>query len=268
MNSRILLILNLPALMFISFAAVADGQLNLSLGYEKTSGDYGQTNDTDITTIPFVAQYTENTWRVTLTIPYISVTGDGSIVPGSHGGTRGSGTGSGGTMPPTTSLVEETHSGAGDITTSVSHAFLPAQNDYMFYELTGSVKWGTASARDNLGTGQNDFSLKLFGKYEKHNLKPFVSVGYLFVGDTKSVDYNDALFASLGLVYQFAPQTSFSLVYDYQQATSDGSDDGRLVSLYINRALNRQWSANVYLLKGLSDSEADTGLGFTVIHHY
>ncbi|MES0328315.1 MAG: DUF3187 family protein [Gammaproteobacteria bacterium] len=252
--------------MLISSGAVADGQLNLSLGYEQTSGDYGLTNDTDITTIPFVAQYTEGTWRVTLTIPYISVTGDGSIVPGSHGGTGGHGmmntTGSGG------ALVQETHSGAGDITTSVSHAFLPANDHYMFYELTGSVKWGTASARDNLGTGENDFSLKLFSKYEKHNLKPFASVGYIFVGDTQSVNYNDALFASAGLVYHFAATTSFSVVYDYQQATSDGSDDGRMASLYINRALNRQWSANVYLLKGLSDSEADTGVGFTVIHSY
>jgi hypothetical protein len=249
---------------------MADGQLNLSLGYEKTSGDYGLSNDTDITTIPFAAQYTEGTWRATVTIPYISVTGDGSIVPGAHGGTRGSGMGStGGPMPPpTTTLVAETHSGPGDVTTSVSHAFLPAQDDYMFYELTGSVKWGTASASDNLGTGQNDFSLKLLGQYEKHNLKPFASVGYLFVGDTQSANYDDALFASLGFAYQFAPTTSFSVVYDYQQATSDDADDGHMLSLYINTALSRQWSANVYLLKGLSDSEADTGVGFTVIHHY
>jgi len=265
-NRLILLTFSLPALMFISFTAAAEGQLNLSTGYEKTSGNYGLNNDTDITTIPFIAQYTEGTWRATVTIPYISVTGDGRIVPGSYGGTRGSGMGNMAVPMQPATLVKKTHSGLGDITTSVSHAFLPAKNDYMFYELTGSVKWGTAS--DNLGTGENDFSLKFFSKYEKLNLKPFASLGYLFVGDTQTVNYDNTLFASAGFVYDFAPQISLSLVYSYQQASTEGSEDGRMAGLYINTALSRQWSANVYLLKGFSDSEADTGVGFTVIYSY
>jgi len=271
MNNRIIPRLSLPLLALVSQGAVAAGHTDLSVGYEKTSGDYGQVNDTDITTIPFVAQYTEDNWRFRLTIPFLSVTGDGSILPSNNGTVKSidntlPGTGGGGLPLPATGSIE-TNSGFGDIITSVSHALLPKHSD-MFYELTASIRWGTASTRDKLGTGQSDLSVKLYAMYERYDLRPFASVGYLIVGDTKAVDYKDALFASAGLAYRFSPMTSVSIAYEYQQATSDAFEDGRMLSIYANQKFSREWAGNVYVLNGLSNSVADSGVGFTVIYSY
>ena len=272
MNTRrIIQYLALSTLALGSYPASAYDRVDLSAGFEKTSGDYAQVNDTDITTIPFMAQYTQDNWRFRLTVPYLRVTGDGSVLPGNNGVIKNSleslpGSGGGPLPVPSTGSIE-THSGLGDVVTSISHAFLPKDSD-MFYELTAAVKWGTASAKDNLGTGQSDYSVKLYSMYEKHALRPFASIGYLIVGDTRAVNYNDALFASAGLAYKFTPMTTLSVAYDYQQATSDGIDDGRMLGVYANHKLSREWSGNVYVLNGLSDSVADSGAGFIVTYSY
>jgi len=252
---------------------MAESTSNISIGYEQTSGDYGQENDTEITTIPLTVQYIENAWRFKVSIPYISVKGDGSVIPSSGGvvshGHMQMGSGFGSTpMQTTTVSLVETQSGLGDVTTSVSYAFLPRNDSYAFYELTGEVKWGTASVNKNLGTGENDYSLDLYSIYVKHDLKPFLTLGYLVIGDTNISKYNDVFFTSVGLMYPMNSKTSFSVVYDYQQAAIDGIDDDHTVSLYVTRNFNQEWSANVYILNGLSDSVADSGAGFTLIRSY
>lgn len=264
MNNRTLLTFKLLPLLIFSSSVMANSAVDISVGYEHTTGDYGLDNDTEITSIPLTAQYVQDAWRFRVTIPYIRVTGDGSIIPGSTGviGTGGF------SMPTAPTSIVETQSGLGDVTTSVSYALSQDNDSDMFYELTGEIKWGTASTSKNLGTGQNDFSLSLYSMYEKYALKPFLSVGYLFMGDKKSVDYNDVVFTTAGLMYQMNPETFLSVAYDYQQATSDAQEDGHMASLYATRRFSGQWSANVYLLSGFSDSVVDTGAGFTLIHRY
>lgn len=272
MKKQILVTLILPVMLLSTSSVVAENFFNVSIGYEQTSGNYGLENDTDITTIPLNLQYINDAWRFRLSIPHISVSGDGSIIPGSNGtidtsispNGRGSGANSTASLTTTETLVE-TQSGLGDIISSLSYAFLPDINSYMFYELTAEVKWGTASASKNLGTGENDYSLDLYSVYEKNKLKPFLSVGYLVMGDSEIEDYNDVFFASTGLMYPLNNKTLLNVAYDYQQTTIDGTDDGHTVNFYISRQLSQKWAANFYLLNGLSDSVADTGIGFTII---
>ena len=271
MMNRKTFIWKLFGLLLAPCSIMADSQLDFSVGYEKTSGDYGLENTTDITSIPFVVQYVDNDWRLMLSVPYISVTGDGSIIPGITGvvksdssitTTMGSGSGS-------TSTVDtvDTNSGLGDITSSVSYAFMPL-NSEMFYELTASVKWGTASVRQGLGSGENDYSVSLYSLYDKHEVKPFINIGYLFIGDIGVTNYDDVFFASTGFMYSLKPQTSFSIIYDYQQATTNSTDEAQSLSLYANQRFSKQWSASAFLFSGLTDSVADTGIGLSLIHSF
>ena len=270
MNSRIVLSVIPLSMIFFSPAVLADNQLDISLGYEQTSGDYGLLNNTDITNIPLTVQMKKDNWRFRLTIPYISVTGDGGIIPGTTGLLSNSGnvntiSGSG-PVPAsdTTNTGVVTHSGLGDIRTSISYALQSKPNSAMFYELTGEVKWGTASADKNLGTGENDYIVSLFSMYRKHNLKPYLSLGYRIIGDTDTVKYNDVLFTIAGLKYKLSPTVYIGMAYDYQQATVDTVEDGKIANLYITTTFNRLWSANFYAQKGFSDSVADTGIGFVI----
>ncbi len=262
MKKRILPVITLFTVLFVSNSAMAEGKLSIGLGYEQTSGDYGQVDETEMTSMPLYFQYIRDAWRFKLSIPYISVTGDGSVIPsgggmGSFGGFGSTGGGS----------VVETESGLGDVTGSLSRSFRP-KNSYMFYELTAAVKLGTASVEKNLGSGENDYSLSLYSAYGKHNLKPFLSVGYQLMGDTATLDYNDVIFAKAGVMYQINAKTLMNMSYDYQQATVDGGDDGKSLSLSVSRKLNQKWLANVYLVNGLSDSVADSGAGFSLIRNF
>jgi len=267
MKSHLIRSLFLLALSIMSGSVVAQSMLSLGVGYEQTSGDYGLVNETEITTIPLDLQYINEAWRLKLTVPFISVTGDGSVIPGSNGVIGVDlnsfiGGGLGGSS--NTSNVTDTQSGLGDIVSSLSYAFIPKGDEAWFHELSAEVKWGTANARKFLGTGENDYSLSFYSLYEKSTLKPFVSLGYLFMGDTAIANYNNVLFASAGVMYPINENLLLNAVYDYQQATLDGMDAGQMISLYLTKTLNEGWNVSLYLLNGLSDSVADTGMGLSV----
>lgn len=263
---RATLKIGLLALMSVSQATMAESLANISIGYEQTSGDYGSTSNTDITTVPVNLQYLNDAWRLKLSVPFISVTGDGTVIPGTNGGISGmspfSSSGSGSTT------VVDTQSGLGDIVTSLTYTFFPESKSFVFTEVTAEVKWGTASADKYLGTGENDYSVSIYTIYEKYDLKPFLSLGYLLMGDTDLTDYNDVVFSTAGMMYQLNEDTVLSLAYDYQQTTIDATDDSQTISLYLNKRLNPDWTASAYTLSGLSDAVADSGFGFTLIRNF
>ena len=266
--NRAILKIGLLSLMSVSQVTMADSMTNISFGYEQTSGDYGSSTNTDITSIPLNLQYMNDTWRFKLSVPFISVTGDGTVIPGTNGGISGASpfSGSGGGTSSTTTV--DTQSGLGDIITSASYAFSADADSFVFSELTAEVKWGTASAEKYLGTGENDYSVSLYTIYEKFDLKPFLSLGYLLLGDTSLTDYNDVVFSTAGMMFKLSVNTVLSLAYDYQQTTITGTDDSQTISLYLNKRLNPDWMASAYVLSGLSDAVADSGFGFTLIRNF
>ena len=251
--------------VFFSGSVMANGLFSLSVGHEQTSGTYGSTSETKIGTTSLLVGYSINAWRFSLFMPLVSVTGDGSVIPSSSG--TGSGYGNN-TSTTTTTTVVETQSGFGDIMPSLSYAFFPKKGSYMFHELTAEVKIGTASVSDNLGNGENDLSLSLYNAYEKYDMQPFLTFGYLLLGDTDTVDFNDVLFVTTGFTYHMNSKTSFGVVYDYQQASVDGEDDGAILEFNLSKQFNQQWSARVYSLTGLSDSVAESGIGLSLKRNF
>ena len=266
--NRAILKIGLLSLISVSQATMADNMANISFGYEQTSGDYGSSTNTDIISMPVNLQYMNETWRFKLSVPFISVTGDGTVIPGTNAVISGispfSGSGSGSLSTTTV----DTQSGLGDIITSVSYALSADVDSFIFSELTAEIKWGTASAEKYLGTGENDYSVSLYTIYEKFDLKPFLSLGYLLMGDTSLTNYNDVVFSTAGLMFQLNEDSVLSLAYDYQQTTITGADDSQTLSLYLNKRLNPDWMASAYVLSGLSDAVADSGFGFTLIHDF
>ncbi|MDH5424518.1 MAG: transporter [Gammaproteobacteria bacterium] len=260
MKSHVLLLINLSAMIFISEHALADSRASVSIGYEQTSGNYGLTNETNSTTVQLSMKYMSDAWSYKLSAPLISVTGDGSVIPSGGGGGMG---GFGGT----TGSAITTETGLGDVSAGIAYSILP-ENSFMYYELSAGVKLGAASVENNLGTGENDYSMSLYSSYEKNPVKPFLSIGYTLVGDTDTINFNDVFFATAGFNYQVNAKTSVSLSYDYTQATIDGDDDAQILGLGIGRVFNDNWFSNIYLLNGLSDSVADSGIGFSLTNSF
>ena len=264
MDHRILRIVMILVPIVVSCETMASGMFNLTAGYEQTSGTYGLASETNIEQISLLAEYTTDAWLFSVYVPFVSVTGAATIIPNSGGMLSSNifnvGPGAGGSVA--------TRSGLGDITTRLSYAFPPKVGHYLFYELTGELKLATASTNKNLGTGENDYSLSLYAMYEKYDIRPFMSLGYITIGDTVFVDYKDVVFATGGFTYQINSKTSFGLTYDYQQASIDGVDDGAMVNMNLSHQWNRRWSTNIYFMNGLTDSVADSGVGLSLSRNF
>src|SRR5437879_13899860 len=73
----------LGLLAFAQGALAADGgELSLGVGFNYSSGEYGTSTTTEILSIPIIARYERGPWIFKLTVPYLSIPGGTSVVPG------------------------------------------------------------------------------------------------------------------------------------------------------------------------------------------
>ncbi|HED52117.1 MAG TPA: hypothetical protein ENI83_01045 [Gammaproteobacteria bacterium] len=253
-------------------AGYSGGRVEIAASYDYSSGDYGQDVTTEIEYMPVSLAYTDGPWRVELTVPYIRVTGNGTVVPGSgsplvfdnfSGGLFGSGGGSGGGSSSTASV---SNSGLGDVITRVGYAFMPA--DGSFYELSGKVKFGTADENDGLGTGENDYAVQFDGVLGSGVVSPYFTVGYLVTGDSGDFTYRDVPYGSLGLMFKTGEGSSAGLGYDYRRATVSGSDDQHMASAFLGWKLTPGVSASVSAIAGFTDSTPDYGASVKLTNRF
>lgn len=205
--------------------------------------------------------YLNGSWSLKLSIPYVRVTGNGSIIPGPGGptsfGSFGGGVfGMGGSGASANQTV--TNSGLGDVVASVGYAVFPASG--AFYELTAKAKLGTADAGKGLGTGKNDYFLQFDGVLGNGDLTPFYTVGYIITGDSASYSYKNVPYGTLGLMFKTGQSSNFGFSYDYRQAIIDGTDDLQQASAFISWNDSRQWSTTLSALIGFTNSSPDYGV--------
>lgn len=253
-------------LLFIGLAHAAsasESSVKITSGYDYSSGDYGQDVTTEIEYVPVTVEYLQEAWSGQITVPYISITGNGTVVPGtgspsvSQDFSKGVFGGGGGGSSSSTSTV--THSGLGDVVASLAYAFFPESPVVPFIELRGKVKFGTADADKALGTGENDYSVQVDGVMGDGSWQPFWTIGYIMVGDTGDVDYNDGVFGTLGLMYKLDAKNSIGLAYDYQEASVSDVDDLGVVGAFVSSKFSHGWYATLNLSAGLTDSSLDQG---------
>jgi len=242
-----------------SFSSFAGSILKISTGYDVTTGSYDQTTDTKIETFPVIIGYIDNAWSYKLTIPYVRVSGDGTVVPG----TKGSRSRFFSSAVPSTTTV--TNSGLGDITARVGYGFFPAN---AFFEISSKVKFATADSSKNLGTGENDFYFQLDGVIGRGAFLPFFTLGYLITGDTTSIKYKDVPYATLGAMYKVSKKAGFGIAYDYRQSSSAGISDIKQGSLFVNWKNSSRWSTSLSILRGYTNSAPDTGFNIALTRSY
>ena len=249
------------ALAGLSLAAQAEGQLSVSAGFDYTSGTYGSDTTTTITTVPVTFNYLNGPWRATVTVPWIQVTGDGSVIPGPGGplsftsGGRFFGMGS-------RSTTTYTNSGLGDVTADLGYALFP--QDGSFYEFSARAKFGTADPDKGLGTGENDYALQFDAVIGQGQVSPYLTAGYYITGDTPTYTYNDVPYGSLGLMFRPGEKASLGIGYDFRQATVNGTDDLRQVSAFYGWQGKGGWNGSLSALMGLSDTAPDVGFNVTL----
>jgi hypothetical protein len=224
-------------------------QFTLASGFDYTTGKYGQSSSTDILTIPVIGRYDYDRWTFKLTVPWIRVSGPADVVQDvgllSRSRVR---------------ATRQTESGLGDIMTDATYNVLN-DPDTVSLDLTGKIKFGTASRGKGLGTGENDYSLQADIYKAVGDFTPFATLGYRILGSPPGLNLNDIWFLSGGTTYRITPPTAIGAVLDLQEKSSDGLDNVAELTAFVTHKLDSHWKLQGYVLTGFTNASPDFGLG-------
>jgi hypothetical protein len=248
------------ALLLVMPGIAAAGQFSLGTGVDYSSGDYGADVDTDILYVPFNVKYDTERWFYRLTIPYIRIRGPGAIVLGPDGEPIDLG--------PTGVTRRETTDGLGDVIAGVTYNIVPPTETGFIADIGAKVKFGTADEDDNLGTGEEDYSLqgdlyKTVGRWTALG-----TLGYRWLGDPSGFDLKNGIFGTVGAIYKFTDATSGGLLFDYRERSTSRSESLRELTAYVGTKLTPDLRFQLYAVTGFSDSSADWGAGAAVTYDF
>lgn len=237
---------------FLSTPSYAEGKFNLTSGVDYSTGKYGQSQSTNITYIPFIAKYDTGNTTLKLTVPWVEITGPGDVVGGNSPIVLGS-----------SSRPISTESGLGDIVFSVTQTIAQfGEGNPLLLDLTGKVKFATASSSKGLGTGKNDYTVEL-DAYKSINsaVTLFGDVGYKKLGDPSGINLNNVWYGSAGFAYKLNPATSAGMMADIRQATMNTSQPLRELTVFLTHKFNATYKLQSYLTSGNTDASTDWGGG-------
>lgn len=260
---KALLVLCLVACLVVAPVHAAhaeeDRKISLESGMDFNTGRYGGTKSTDILYVPVTAKYQDRTWTLKLTVPYLQITGPGNVVSLLNGVGL---TGATGANTPVT------RSGLGDVVIAATHNTYGGGAFGLFANLTGKVKFGTASRAKGLGTGENDYALQSDIYKITKQLTTFGTLGFKVYGKPPGAAYNvsNAFFGSLGGSYRFSQETSAGLMLSLAQKTIVTGSSHVEAILFASQKLDRNWKARGYAMKGFTKSVPSWGAGATVAY--
>src|SRR5947208_8313477 len=186
----------LGLLAFAQGALAADaGEFRPGVGFNYNSGEYGTSTITEILSIPVIARYDHGPWIFKLTIPYLSISGGTSVVPGigrvssSNPKRRGDG------------ASEATATGLGDIVASATYTTFYNSATTFGVDVTGRLKLGTADRDQGLGTGANDYSMQVDVYKTYDRVTYFGGIGYTELGSSPYIQLDSVLNATAGASY-------------------------------------------------------------------
>lgn len=234
--------------------ASAEDYLQLGLGADYSSGDYGEAQDTKILAVPFSAKVKAGDFFVRASIPYVYVKGPGSVVPGDGGAIPG------GPAGPVASA-----DGIGDLSLSAGYS-IPLGSS-TFFDLTGRVKVPTASESKNLGTGTTDVTAeagvtRVFAPFSA-NLRG----GRRFNGSSARFPLRDVWQAGAGLYYQ-AGDLTLGADYDWREASLPTASDRSELTGSLTYKLTPAVRLQGYGYTGFTNGSPDLGGGLQLLYRF
>lgn len=240
-------------------SAFADdnGAFTVTSGVDYSSGKYGTNDRTDITSVPVIGKYEIDRLTLKLTVPYVTITGQGNVSPG-IGKFRNT----------AISTKRTTESGLGDIVAGATYNLYEGSASAPVIDITGKVKFGTADKDKGLGTGENDYSTQVDLYKAYGDFTALAGLGYRVYGDTRSAPLDNVFYGSIGGSYKLSPEASAGLVYDYRPAITRNGSAVSEATAFVNYKLTQNWKTQGYLVKGFADGSPDYGVGALVSYVY
>ncbi len=237
-----------------STSFLSNGTFKFSTGFDYSSGKYGNIGETEIWYVPVSMGYQQKKWKAKISIPWVRITGPGGI------------TGEGEVINPDTAKTTSvaTESGLGDIVTSLSYSFNSFGVNLPLIDLTTKIKFPTANENKGLGSGEYDFTIQsdLYKPLGKLTLMGML--GYKFKGDPPGRDLNNVIKASVGASYKFNDQYSSGMFVDFQEATSQNTDDVIDLFTYLTWRMHKSITLTGYGAVGFTDGTPDKEIGLQI----
>jgi len=252
-------------------------KLSFSTGFNFSQSDYyvdGTAVDetTDINSLSFRVKYGRGDWNVSAQIPYIYVTGPASVLT----------TDDGLSDDFNISQVDKKRWGFGNLRlgaqykfpviklrsnqlgSNIPFSFIGKYFDSVGFHIGTSIKAPTASEKDQLSSGEIDYSVYSGTFLRSGRWVANARLGYQMMGDTKETNYNNRWFSSFGGYYVLSKVHSIGLSYFFKQASAGSREPLRNLSTSFNWRLPRGWRLGMYLGTGLSRSSADISSGINI----
>ena len=245
----------LPALLMASAALAAEGELSAGAGLDYSQGTYGTGSETKIVSIPFLLRYDRDPWKLKLTVPYLSVRGQGEVIPGigrTNRGRRG----------------ETTESGIGDTTLAATYGALVEPQSSFGLDLTAKLKLPTGDENRGLGTGSVDETLQADLYRSIDRLTVFGGLGYTFFGHSDVLELKNAAFAEVGASTRVNATDSVGASVYGRERVVEGGARQRELTLFWNRHLTRAQRLQAYVLFGFADGSPDFGIGASALFSF
>ena len=212
-----------------------------------SSGKYGTDTTTEIIYAPLSIQRLFKDGDVALVVPFLSVTGNGSVtlLSGVPNRRTTAGTGLG---PRITEI------GLGDMVLRGRYYAIDEKNWWPTIALIARLKIPTAQSQRGLGTGEFDEGLgvettKSFG--EKWLL--FADAGFTWIGKPAGFNLRNQWNYDVGIGYNFTKALTMSLYFEEYRAAVEGNQNPQDILI----SLNYQWTPKLgviaYSQVGLSD---------------
>jgi hypothetical protein len=198
-------------------------------------------------------RYETSDLMLKLTLPYVSISGPGTVV----GGDRPIVVDSAG------NAQRRRISGFGDVVASAGYTVHSSRA--ITVDVTAKIKLATASA-DGLGTGKNDYSLQTDAFRTFGSLTAFAGLGYRWYGDPTGLDLRNAFFGSAGISYKAGDTLSFGAAGDYRQPIVVGRDPIVELAPFVSVKLKPYTKLQFYVVRGFTDSSPDWGAGTVLTH--
>ena len=238
------------AAVTLAAPAQADDYVQVSVGADYSSGDYGTSPDTTILAIPVGFKIKQGDFFMRASLPWLRV--EGPAVPGDGGALPGPGS-------------SAARSGMGDLSLAAGYSLPLGETTYL--DVIGKVKLPVASETSGLGTGTTDFTAE--GELTKVFGQTSVSVrgGRRFNGSSAAFPLEDVWQAGAGIYHTAGPLT-LGLDYDWRGAALPTAPNRSEVTGSVGYKLNQNVRLQGYAYTGLSDGSPNQGGGLQVVYRF
>ena len=233
-----------------------DWQLTGTTGFSHSEGNYGTIRDTSVDLGLTTLSLSRDNFRFTASMPYMHIDGRGLVVFDAAGNPI--------VINRRTLLPPDSRTGWGDLTLSASYTIPAAILDDFEVRVSGVAKVPVASARRRLSTGEADLGMSVDVSHQFGKWAPFVTVGYLSVGQPVGYKLYDTTSVSAGTSYELSDNLVAIVSYDFD------SQDGPLVPAAQSLFTSISWvrddhvTLTGYGTSGISNGSPDLGLGFLI----